>query len=804
MDDSHTSQVDLLVRLFVVSSAISFALSNQLVLTSPDARIEASVAIVVASLAWVRRIATPTAIMAVFFGAVVAVTIPRVGVFVSVAVLFSVVPGRHNLRYLAGPVLAGTLLIALFDSLRSLGLLWQQTAAVPDASSLVIGLFGPAERLGEAYVPVPALFCAWAVWLGAIITRPRLLRAHYSSGLALAVGTTLSWGLKSDLLAIACFSLTPFSLMMARASPELSAEQGPARARGRTLLSIVACVLLGCLSHQLIARSVVGSLGDLEKDGRPRIGVLQGGMASFELPAGILPVDTGGPSFAGAVNQLRAAGAHVELIPDSFNASELNGVDLLVVINPTTQFTESQLVSVEQFVFHGGRLLLLTDHTDIGGVMGPSNALLRATSIRVRFDSAIPEDAPLWAWRRALRTSRSTCITAADNNDDFRISVGASLAIGPGARPLIWGVRCFSDKGDESRGLSRLGDMSYNRGERRGSLVLAAEEYIGDGIVHVWGDTSGFQDGGLIGASSFILHYIEALLRLKQPRFDARTAIPLGILAMCGAVVLGRRSRLCLASCLAGLLICAELPTGDMVSQMRIPDTDRTKVVFDTTCRPYYPSRAKDVGMSHLASLLIQNGFNLRSGSFFSEDMQPGDVVIIVEPTASYSEEQVDDLVSFCERGGQLIIAASPSGSEKLQSLMARLGAMVLPEHAGAAHLARLDDEQLVVPSIRRLRENRARSLLVSSDDLRAPSFDPDVRFNIAYAVHAPGWSSLVTCWDLALISRSQLGLGSVTVIGDSQLFCDKVLGYAGTSGTIDRRNAELVLAIMGIALGPR
>jgi len=63
------------------------------------------------------------------------------------------------------------------------------------------------------------------------------------------------------------------------------------------------------------------------------------------------------------------------------------------------------------------------------------------------------------------------------------------------AKPLVIGKAGYSDIGDmENTADGYLGDMRFNRGERIGNLVLAAEAAYGEGIFMAFGDTTLFQN----------------------------------------------------------------------------------------------------------------------------------------------------------------------------------------------------------------------------------------------------------------------------------------------------------------------
>jgi hypothetical protein len=173
---------------------------------------------------------------------------------------------------------------------------------------------------------------------------------------------------------------------------------------------------------------------------------------------------------------LQVYNIHTVLIPEEFTSRDLRSCGVVIVINPTKEFSNEQQTLLRRYVCGGGALLVLGDHTDIGGIMEPLNQLLHFTSIRFKFDSAIPMDSE-WQWRGCLRGLLHPDFVGR-NNHLLGISVGASLDCGMRSRVLVVGDYAWSDIGRPWFGVSRLGDMAYNKGEPFGGLVLVAEERL--------------------------------------------------------------------------------------------------------------------------------------------------------------------------------------------------------------------------------------------------------------------------------------------------------------------------------------
>ncbi|MDR1060996.1 MAG: hypothetical protein LBL83_07275, partial [Clostridiales bacterium] len=189
------------------------------------------------------------------------------------------------------------------------------------------------------------------------------------------------------------------------------------------------------------------------------------------------------------------------LTAETLSAEILGWADALAVINPMRAPDESELDLIWRFAESGGAVLAVGDHTGMEQVRQPLNAILSPSGISFNFDSAVPFKS-LWAddfrlWRSPL--------FAGIGGRQIQMVVGASLSAGPGAKPLIVGRAGYSDAGDaENAGDGYLGNMQFERGERIGDLVLAAEARHGKGLFLAFGDTSHFQNTVLSYSFPFV------------------------------------------------------------------------------------------------------------------------------------------------------------------------------------------------------------------------------------------------------------------------------------------------------------
>jgi hypothetical protein len=282
------------------------------------------------------------------------------------------------------------------------------------------------------------------------------------------------------------------------------AAKRPLRSRG---LLASTCAVIAIL---IVLRSAGGGVGHPETKGRSlspcSIALYSEGLFDWKVPV----MDRHGLVNSGMFGLFRKSlerhagrsGGSVSEI-DSLTPSALCGQSLVVFVNPTRRPSLDEEQALAEYVKAGGGLLVLGDHTDIGGSRRPLNGILGFTSIRFNFDSAIPIRQ---GWFACLEMRAHPVTVGLKDAVDTQLGVGASLEISPPAFPIIIGAYGYSDVGDyhnAGRG-AFMGNCRHEEGETPGDLVLVAGEEVGKGRVLVFGDTSPFQNGALFLSRRFV------------------------------------------------------------------------------------------------------------------------------------------------------------------------------------------------------------------------------------------------------------------------------------------------------------
>jgi len=319
---------------------------------------------------------------------------------------------------------------------------------------------------------------------------------------------------------------------------------------------------------------------------------------------------------------------------DSLTGSVLSRVDLMIFINPTRCLSRTERDGIAAFVSRGGGLLVLGDHTDIGGTLEPLNAVLEHTAIRFNFDSAIGLRE---RWKGCLEIAPRPVTVGVRDEVEAQVGTGASLAIDSPAFPIIKGRFAFSDCGDYGnvgRG-AHLGNCRRDAGEALGNIVLVAGEEVGNGRVLVFGDTSPFQNGARFLSQRLVANSIEWLC---------------GSDGGCGCVQ-GQPVRL--------------RPFDDVAAIDFGLNPQASRELFT------------DMSLGGLANCLCRAG--ITPVPVHGEHIPRAELVFLVAPTRSLSPTRIRNLMEYMRSGGSLILAKGYTSPEPCAGLLSPLGFKILP-----------------------------------------------------------------------------------------------------------------------------
>ena len=368
--------------------------------------------------------------------------------------------------------------------------------------------------------------------------------------------------------------------------------------------------------------------------------------------------------------------------------SLLQDASVFVVSNLNVSFTAQEQSIIWEYVRGGGSLLVIGDHTNVGGMQEPLNELLTPVGIRYRFDAALPLDEK-FKWLSCTQLLHHPITMSLLNLDELQYGVGASLDLSISAFPIIIGSSVLSDEGNRSNAdIAYLGDYEYNKGEQLGDVVLVAGAYYGDGRVLVFGDTSSFQNPALPSSYRFVQTCFSWLARGQTGVFFLiQTGVSLGFLlsAILMFVFFRKNSTsfiwfpavLCISLILTVILNppLVALPRNDMGSVVYI-DASHTE-------RFSLESFTDDSLNGFLLNLQRNNLHPRILREFNMETIQGSSMIVFNAPTTTFTSDEIRFLQTYMTQGGVVLLATGYEDKTASLPLLSSFGLDVEPTPLG-------------------------------------------------------------------------------------------------------------------------
>lgn len=348
----------------------------------------------------------------------------------------------------------------------------------------------------------------------------------------------------------------------------------------------------------------------------------------------------------------------------------LTGASVVIAALPTVPYEAEVRRALERFVRRGGSLLVLGDHTDLLGTMGPLNELTASWGIRFQFDSAF---AAVRDWHGCLDAGAPALVSGTG------IGTGASLRIDSGARPMIVGRYGLADAGDRSnagRG-ANLGNYSYEAGEQLGDVTLAAVRDLGRGRVMAFGDTSPFQNLMLPSSYPFVASLLDDLARpVVKARGPALIVSSAAAGALCALALAGSAfSAGGLAAAVLASSLWAEFCRGPSPLD-RIPGSAKVALVDTAHLNGYEQELWHEESIGGLIVNLERNGYLplLVGDGFENRAIGPAALPVLVAPRRPLARAETLALASHLGRGGDVLVAAGAEQARAVSPLLSLYG----------------------------------------------------------------------------------------------------------------------------------
>jgi hypothetical protein len=456
---------------------------------------------------------------------------------------------------------------------------------------------------------------------------------------------------------------------------------------------------------------------------------------------------------------------------DKLSEADLSQADVLLLIHPMQPWPKELQDRVWNYVRGGGSLLLVAEPQLLeDGAASVFNEVLKPTSMRVRFDTAI---AGAYKWEQLVEAlSHPATPGLAGNRNWFGLIRGSSIALSWPARPILIGLWGWSDPGSDA---SMTEMFRYEAGERLGDLVMAAEQSVGEGRVVVLADPYGLTNEGISEAYPFTGRLFGYLAwRPSNPQNAWRQLLGLAGCVALAILLVWRPAPLRLAAAAVVLTGAMAAATGISGYQSRVlPDGSKGRpfknvAYIDASHQEAYSNVDWSVdNIMGLRLTLMRSGYlPLLLPEISAEALERAGMLISIAPAKPYSEGEREIIRNYVENGGAFVCT---------------VGA----EHA-APVLPLLNDFSFNVPLCPRPvgDESEAKPMgNIRGSYLTGESYRADVRLYAAWPIEYPRQG---TDWIVAgregkpAMAGARVGHGRVVVIGDTEFAFNKNLEYIG------------------------
>ena len=366
----------------------------------------------------------------------------------------------------------------------------------------------------------------------------------------------------------------------------------------------------------------------------------------------------------------------------------LDGTNIFVVSNLNTSFSDEEQIAIWEYVNNGGSLLVIGDHTNVGGIQEPLNELLSPVGISYRFDAALPLEDQV-KWLTCTRLLYHPITIPVTSIDELQYGVGASLDITPSAFPLIIGASALSDEGNTSnQDIAYLGDYEYNKGEQLGDVILVAGANYGKGKVLVFGDTSSFQNPAL----PFSYFFVQSTFVWLSSTPDLTTTYHLigSLLFLLGGIsVYYVMKNKTIPFALFPLLLCLSLLISTSLNPLLI-SSEKNNLSGNLVCidashgERFSIESFTDESINGLIINLQRNNFlPLLLREFSRETILQSKLLLLNAPTKAFTDDEISFLHSYMQNGGVVLLATGYDDKDASLPLLKKYHVDIQPTPLG-------------------------------------------------------------------------------------------------------------------------
>ncbi len=161
--------------------------------------------------------------------------------------------------------------------------------------------------------------------------------------------------------------------------------------------------------------------------------------------------------------------------------------DIIILITPTTPINSIQAQKLHNFVKRGGRLVLITDHTNLYGHLDSVHSLLKSFNIRMNDDAVFN---PTNYYEKAILNTNSLKLN--------KVMMKTGNSIIPSVLSKVWAItpKIISEKADYTKD-NFFGELVYTSDDTVGNFPIGTTIKKGLGTFVIWNDSTIFSNFGM-------------------------------------------------------------------------------------------------------------------------------------------------------------------------------------------------------------------------------------------------------------------------------------------------------------------
>jgi len=361
---------------------------------------------------------------------------------------------------------------------------------------------------------------------------------------------------------------------------------------------------------------------------------------------------------------------------DAIDDATLAKCDVLLIKTPTAPYSTDEIAAIERFVARGGGLLLIGEHTDVFKSSSFLNEITKKFGFKFRLDLLFSVGNPYVQFYEPPRVPHPIVQHLP------RMHFAVSCSIDPGSslgRAAVRGTGLWNLP-PEYHTENFFPEAEYRPEMRWGAFIQLWTMRYGAGRVAAWTDSTIFSNFSAFepGKAELMLGMLDWLNRRSLlDRAGAWWSV-VGLLGVLAAAALASGLRLAHRQAIGGIVVAAAALAGITAGSAAVaafhrhampslkPVRPMIRVVLDRTVSDVPLSRGGFTQENGLGYGLFEQWiprlgyFTARRSGKAAFD---GDVLIILCPQKSVSEDYREALVDFVSEGGKLLVLDSPEVS---------------------------------------------------------------------------------------------------------------------------------------------